>query len=78
MIIPTLPVLGLLSLWPSALVVVTSSLRGGGSCLNRPSLGAAARPREQLYQRPAGLEQTLEVPGHPGAGIKTLGFLISV
>lgn len=39
--------------------------------MNRPSLRAAARPREQLYQHPAALEQTLEVPGHPGAGVKT-------
>lgn len=46
--------------------------------MNKPSLGAAARPREQLYQHPAGLEQTLEVPGHPGAGVKTLGSIISV
>lgn len=46
--------------------------------MNRPSLRAAARPRAQLYQHPAGLEQTLEVPSHPGAGVKTLGSIISV
>lgn len=46
--------------------------------MNRPSLRAPARAREQLYQCPAGLEHTLEVPGHPGLGVKTLGSLISV
>lgn len=52
-------------------MVAASSPRGGGFCLNRTGLGAAAGPREQLCQRPAGQEQMLKVHSHPEAGVKT-------